>query len=132
MKPNVFIFSLLLVFTQSFTSAFAQEQAPLTETDTHAQFPGGREAFSQYLAANLEYPMKAREMDLEGNVFARFSVSKDGQISNVIVLKGLKYGCNEEVKRVLEAMPAWIPAKKDGQVADTFVIIPVQFRLTDF
>lgn len=137
MKPNSYgiLWTLLLILLYWLTSSFAYAQTTEvthTETDTHAQFPGGMKALSQYLTTEIVYPAEARENCIEGNVFARFSVSKEGFIGKVIILKGLGFGCNEEVTKVLEAMPAWKPSKKDGQAIDTFVIIPVQFRLTNF
>lgn len=130
MKPNV-LFVFLLFACQPLMMIFAQNPPLVEETETHAQFPGGMDAFIKYLADTVNYPLIARENAMEGNVIVRFCVSKDGKVTNIRILKGFGFGCEEEVERVLEAMPAWIPATKDKQPIESFVIIPVQFRLTD-
>lgn len=129
MKTKVFIFNLLVVLLVSFIPTFAQEMPPCTKMETHAQFPGGIDSLNKYLKENLVYPKNALENTIEGKVTARFRVCKNGRISNILILEGLGFGCDEEVKRVLEAMPAWILAQKAAQATDRYVTVHVQFRL---
>lgn len=119
----------LAVAVTTNTRTLAQTSTPLTNLIQYAAFPGGGEELAKFIQTRLEYPLQAREMGTEGNVIVRFCVSKNGEITNIRILQGLGFGCDEEVKRVLEAMPDWTPAVKAGTPVDTFVIMPVQFRL---
>lgn len=111
------------------TRTFAQATTPFTNLEQYAKFPGGGEEMAKFIQTVLEYPLQAREMGTEGNVIVRFRVNKNGEITDIKILQGLGFGCDEEVARVLEAMPDWAPAVKAGTPVDTFVIMPVQFRL---
>lgn len=101
-----------------------------TEDMPYATFPGGEQAVSAYLSENLQYPMTARENFIEGTVTVAFNIAKDGSISNITILKGLGYGCNEEVIRVIESMPNWKPAVRNGETVDASARLKIKFELT--
>jgi hypothetical protein len=45
-----------------------------------------------------------------------FHVEKEGTISNVAVVQGLGYGCDEEAVRIVSKFPTWKPEWKGSQV----------------
>jgi protein TonB len=109
-----------------------------TEPDTNAvlivaqeiaEFPGGNEEMIKFISKNLVYPKDAVKAGIEGNVIVQFVVEKDGSPSNIIIKKGLGYGCDEEVIRVVKAMPKWKPGKQNGKPARVQMVLPVKFRL---
>ncbi|ARV07760.1 hypothetical protein BTO04_14125 [Polaribacter sp. SA4-10] len=51
----------------------------------------------------------------EGNIIITFDISKEGNISNLFIVKGLTQEHNSEVKRIILEMEKWVPAKKRGQ-----------------
>ena len=61
-------------------------------------------------------------------------VDKKGYIYNLKIIKGIGYGCDEEVERVISAMnklsERWIPGKKDGKNINVIYTIPVKFQLS--
>ena len=93
------------------------------------EFPGGMEAWNEFLINNLKYPEKAREMGIEGTVYVVFEVRKDGSVKNVELLKGIGAGCDEEAKRVVKASPKWIPAMMRGVPVRVKYSVPIKFSL---
>ena len=98
-------------------------------TDQGAQFPGGQDALMKYLGSNIMYPEAAQKEKIEGKVIARMVVHSNGKISDIEILTGLGYGCDEEVLRVLKAMPDWKPGIIKGQKVACYFLFPVTFSL---
>jgi TonB family protein len=83
----------------------------------------------QFIAGNLSYPDSARQAGVEGTVYIGFTIEKDGSIRNSQILKDLGYGCGEAALQVLENMPKWIPAEKDGVPVRVDMSLPIRFSL---
>ncbi|MDE7357323.1 MAG: energy transducer TonB, partial [Bacteroidales bacterium] len=90
---------------------------------------GGDEAFYQYIAANIRYPVVAMESGISGRVYVTFVVEKDGSITDVKVLRGIGGGCDEEAVRVVKAMPKWKPGKQRGRPVRVLYRVPINFTL---
>lgn len=93
------------------------------------EFPGGFEAFSDYLRQNLRYPVPASENGISGRVFIHFIVEKDGSLSDIRVVKGIGFGCDEEAVRVLKKSPHWQPGEQNGRKVRVMYTIPIVFSL---
>ena len=93
------------------------------------QFPGGENALMTYISENIAYPKKAFKKNIQGIVYASFVVNKNGTISDIAIVKGLKYGCNEEVVRMLSSMPVWEPGKADDVPVKVKFTLPVKFKI---
>ena len=90
-------------------------------------FPGGEMKLMEYLAQNRRYPQEALDRGIHGRVFVSFVVEPNGSISNVKVLRGIGYGCDEEAMRVVKTMPKWTPGERRGKPVRVAVTIPVNF-----
>ncbi|MBS1502667.1 MAG: TonB family protein [Bacteroidetes bacterium] len=101
-----------------------------TKDIINAEFNGGEKAFSSFLGRNIHYPAAAREYDVQGRVFVSFIVEKDGRLTHFKILRGISYGCDEEVIRVLRLSPPWIPGYRYGVPASCQYTQPVTFALT--
>lgn len=97
--------------------------------EDQASFPGGDEARMKFLQENIKYPQMAKESGIQGTVYLKFVVEKNGKISNVQVLRGIGGGCDEEAIRVLKAMPKWQPAKQRGRPVRVWFNMPIKFTL---
>ncbi|MNJ83794.1 transport protein TonB [compost metagenome] len=108
-----------------------QEPEIYAVTDEQAEFPGGIAALKKYMMNNLQYPARANEMELQGKVYLQFIVSKEGEISNVKLLRGLPdcKECDLEAIRLVKAMPKWKPGKNNGKPVNSYFNLPVEFRL---
>jgi protein TonB len=93
------------------------------------EFPGGMTALSHYLVNNIRYPAVAREAGISGKVYLEFTVSREGTISDISVLRGIGGGCDEEAVRVVRAMPPWVPGKQRGKPVNVRFTLPVTFTL---
>lgn len=90
---------------------------------------GGITTFYQYVADNLKYPREAQRMDVEGRVYVQFVVNKDGALTDIEVLRGIGYGCDEEAVRVLKNAPKWKPGKQRGKAVRVKMSLPIRFAL---
>lgn len=93
------------------------------------EFPGGEKAFGAFLSKNINYPPMARENNISGRVFISFVVEKDGQLTDIKVLRGLGYGTDEEAVRVLKKSPKWKPGVQNGRKVRVQYTIPISFQL---
>ncbi len=90
---------------------------------------GGMTAFYDYVVDNLKYPAQARRMDIEGKVFVQFVVERDGSITDVVAIKGIGAGCDEEAVRVVSKSPKWKPAKQRGKSVRQRMVLPITFKM---
>lgn len=100
-----------------------------TIAETPASFKGGTDGLYKYLSENLKYPKQAQNLGVEGKVILEIIVEKDGQVSDVMVAKGIGAGCDAEAVRVIKESPKWIPAKQNGNIVRQKLLIPIDFAL---
>jgi periplasmic protein TonB len=93
------------------------------------EFVGGLPALYRYLAEELRYPPKARKKNIEGTVYVRFIVEKNGGISEIELLRSVQKDLDEEALRVVGSMPDWQPGKKEGTPVRVQFTLPLKFRL---
>lgn len=91
-------------------------------------YPGGDTLLMQYLNATIKFPQEARDNHISGKVYASFIVEKDGILSNIEILKGLAYGCDEVVLDAIKKMPPWSAGAIDGKNVRVKLVIPVEFK----
>lgn len=78
---------------------------------------GSIDSFEQYLARNIHYPLEAMAAGIGGKVVYQFVIDTTGTISNIKILSGIGYGCDDTVKKVLENCPFhWTPADSSGHL----------------
>ncbi len=92
---------------------------------------GGIAAFYQYVSENLKFPAMASRMNVQGRVFVQFVVEKDGNLTDVKVVKGIGAGCDEEAVRVIKSAPKWNPGKQRGRPVRVRMILPIVFKLIE-
>jgi len=98
--------------------------------DIYASFKGGEEAMYAFLGQHLVYPFPARTVRLEGTVYIRFVVEKDGSITNIEVAQGgVGGGCEEAAVDVVKKMPSWNPGRQRNRPVRTWFILPIKFEL---
>jgi protein TonB len=113
-------------------SALPADNMELYTTDgieRYPEFPGGQSAFINYLSRNLRYPEAAFERGIQGKVLISFIIEKNGRISNIKILRGIGYGCDEEAIRVLEKSPEWKPGMQNKQKVRVAYTLPINFSL---
>lgn len=99
--------------------------------DEYPEFTGGMKAWAKYMERNLKYPYRAQEEGVQGKVFVSFVVEKDGSITDVQVLKGIGFGCDEEAMKVIKKSPMWKPGKNKGVPVRVRYNMPINFTITN-
>ncbi len=83
-------------------------------------FIGGAIEYNDFIAANLRYPTIAKENNIKGNVIVSFNLRETGYPENPKIIKGLGYGCDDEVLRVIKLLPRFIPARRQQEISHTY------------
>lgn len=117
---------LLLGFIANYAMASTE---PVTPVVQKAVFPGGYDSLSRHIAHHLDYPRDARENGIEGEVMVSFDIATDGTVTNIKVIKGLGFGCNQAAVKAVTNMPDWEPATVDGKPVRSRVRMPIRFAL---
>lgn len=81
-----------------------------------------------FMQENIKYPESAKKDKTEGKVIVTFTVEKDGTIKKAAVKSGIGNGCDAEALRVINAMPKWVPGKKDGKPVAVEMALPIMFK----
>lgn len=100
--------------------------------DQEAKYPGGLDAFIKYISENTKYPKSAKESGISGTVYLEFTISPNGDLKDINVLRGIKGGeaLDQEAVRVLKSVPKkWQPAMKDGKAVAVKMTMPLRFEL---
>lgn len=101
----------------------------MVTADIHPQFPGGNDARLKFLRQNVRYPEEAVKKQIQGVVMTSFIVERDGTLSNIKIISGIGGGCDEEAIRVINTMPRWEPAKRNGKPVRIILKMPILFRI---
>ncbi len=88
---------------------------------------GGFKAYNRYLEDSLRYPQQALDKQVKGRVVVEFNVGVDGKLDNFVVMRGLGYGCDDEVIRLVKEGPEWIPSTEDNKAVETSVRVRMRF-----
>ncbi|MCF8298967.1 MAG: energy transducer TonB [Saprospiraceae bacterium] len=132
MRNCISIFLIVGVLISSNQKLCAQKESQDTNTNFIQeiyQYPGGETARINFLKENIVYPDSAKVNGIAGTVYVSFIIETDGSVSDIRIIRGIGYGCDEEVIRVFKLMPNWIPAKQRGIAVRTRVNYPVKFKL---
>ena len=97
-----------------------------------AGFPGGDKEYTKFLSSNLKYPNSALRNNIEGTVYVRFIVDKDGSIIKdcVKVAKSVDPALDAEAVRVVRMSPNWTPALQNERPTKQRIRVPVKFKIS--
>ena len=112
--------------TQTDTTEKVEDFATI---DVLPEFPGGQEGFAKYISANFTYSPMAREHGVSGKVIVSFVVEKDGDLTDIKVLRDMGLGTGAEAVRVLEDSPKWKPGKQKGKLVRVSFTLPIALNL---
>ncbi len=83
-----------------------------------------------FIYKNIKYPAEARNKSIQGTVYVQYQIDEQGFVKDAKIEQGIGGGCDEEVLRVLKAMPRWTPARKDSKaIAANYLMLPVNYKL---
>jgi TonB family protein len=108
---------------------FEGKEFKYTEIETMAIPKGGLLEFYKFIGKEMVYPIKARRKGIEGKVFIRFVIDKDGSIIEVEIVKGIAKICDDEAVRVMKLSPKWNPGLQRGRPVKQRYTLPIIFKL---
>jgi TonB family protein len=95
------------------------------------EFPGGEDAFINFVRNNVKYPQAAVKEKIEGRVVLKFIIRESGKYSDLRILRSVRPDLDDECLRVLQKMPVWTPGMIDGKPVAVSFSIPIRFILND-
>jgi TonB family protein len=100
-----------------------------TNVEKTPEFPGGINAFYNFLGRNIRYPARMRENNIQGKIIVTFVVEKDGALTGIKVVKSIAKEASDEAVRVFKASPKWRPGMVKGKPVRCQYTVPVNFTL---
>ncbi len=95
------------------------------------EFPGGQRLLILYISEHIKYPEQAVKQGIEGTVYLRFVVKKDGSVGEVQVTKGVDPLLDQEAVRVIKSLPKFKPGYQGGRPVNVWYSLPLVFKLSD-
>ena len=105
------------------------DDTPFITVEQMPEFKGGLKEMYKFIGNIIEYPRMAIETSVSGRVFLTFVVERDGSTTDVQLVRGIGFGCDEEAIRVINAMPRWNPGKQRGNPVRVQFQMPIKFTL---
>lgn len=98
------------------------------ELDKNPEFPGGLNAFLQFVGTNFNSPDE--ELDQTLKIYVSFVVEVDGTMTHIEVKRDPGFGLAAEAIRVLKSIKTkWEPGRKDGVAVRAFYNLPISVVL---
>ncbi len=85
----------------------------IVKWDKKPEYPGGEDALAAFLS-DIQYPSVAINYGITGRVDIQFRIEKEGNITNIEILKDVGGHCGAEVVRRLKSMPKWLKGNSYG------------------
>jgi len=89
----------------------------------------GVNGFREYIAHNLIYPQVAVKKGISGRVIVQFIINSQGEVKNVVVVRGVDPVLDDEAVRVVSSSPKWEPGRQRGKPVNVLFTFPISFRL---
>lgn len=89
-----------------------------------------KETIVGVLLENMVYPFDAAAEGIQGKVWVRFVIDKEGYVKNVTT-KGPENGAllEEEAERLVKLLPKFLPGKHNNEYVNVEYFMPIEFLL---
>jgi TonB family protein len=82
-----------------------------------------------FIRKNLRYPAKARREGIDGTVELAFTITEEGKIENIVVIKGVHIVLDKEAVRLIRSMKLLKPATLNGKPTKVCAKFPLKYKL---
>ena len=96
------------------------------ELDKLPEFAGGIQNFKKQILRNFEMPNV--EDEIKGKLIVEFSISKDGFIYNLIIIKDAGFGSVENLVKAIKKTTRWKPGEKNGNKVNSKYQIEIDVK----
>ncbi|MBB6500712.1 energy transducer TonB [Pedobacter cryoconitis] len=101
-----------------------------TSNMTMPKFKGGMDRFYSYLRGHVNYPENCRRAGITGVAIVKFTVEKDGTLTDVKVVNYVNDDLAKEAVRVMKRSPLWEPGLYRGKPARVAFNVPISFNIS--
>lgn len=133
--------------TAAYADGFAEPNNPVDQEQMHnrpaikqrridapsgyvqAEPVDGYAALYTYFDEALKYPTVAASNSVEGVMTVAFMIDVNGKVKKVMIENSLGEAFDQEIRRLIDHMPAWRPATYNGNPVDSKVSLPITFSL---
>ncbi len=123
------LFSILHIsFLENAVSQTIKNDTVYNFVSKMPEYPDGQKGMLTYFIRNMRYPLAVYMNGVSGTAYVNFIVEIDGSVSEVLVLKPIGYGCDEEATRLVSQMTGWEPGEQDGKKVRVRSNVPVYFK----
>ena len=145
---DVALLSALLSETTAAKDSVQEADRVFDKVDVLPQFDQGEAGLYQFLGNHISYPKEAQELGIQGRIFLKFVVEKDGSVSDFKIIRSIekpktvsngeanvkfeksKKALEDEAVRVLKLSSGhWKPGKQKGEKVRVHFTLPIMFRL---
>lgn len=105
----------------STSSSNAKSSEVFTVVQKPPEYIGGEKKFMKFMKKNSKYKISSKK-EIGLTVFYQFVITEKGDLKQIRILKDPPKNVQNELIRLLEMMPNWIPGYQNS--------IPVNVRLT--
>lgn len=103
-----------------------------TALETVPEYKGGMKLFYDFLKRELKYPYSNAGQIMQDVVWVKFTVLKNGKLSNLHVERAGNRFLDAEVIRAIGLSGNWLPATKRGRPVDAYPFtMPVNFNIAN-
>ena len=78
--------------------------------------------------SKIVYPAMAMSAGIEGRVIVQFTISKEGNVLNPFIVRGIGGGCDEEALRAVKEAK-FRPGMQRGRAVQVRYTLPITFKL---
>ncbi|NGF57199.1 energy transducer TonB [Parapedobacter sp. SGR-10] len=90
----------------------------------------GMDAFRKWIADNYQYPSGAIDAGVKGTITVSFVVERNGELTDIKVLKDLSYGTGQAAINLLKKAEKWNPGIQNGRPVRVAYTLPIRLDLT--
>lgn len=119
---------IILVKQRLYQPKTKEQWQPFEKEEVDSQFPGGTEAFHEFLQRNLRYPQEAVDKEVSGTVVVQFVVDQAGVLKDIEAING-PFELQAEAVRVIRKSAYWLPARQNGRFVKSYKKQPIVFKL---
>ena len=107
------------------------EDKVYTYVEQMPQLPGGggQQAIVNAIQKAFRYPAVDLRNQIEGRVFAKFTVDENGNLTDVETVKGLSSTIDAETIRAIKTLPKFIPGKQNGRAVKVSFTVPISLKI---
>ena len=127
MKKLFLIMLLAFVSVNAYSQSDDADNYVYNMVDQSAKFQDGYNSIIKFVQENIKFPAEAKENNVHGKLMLSVVVEKDGSLSDIRIKKGLGYGLDEEIVRIIKMMPKWQPAQHKGKTVRQSQTIVIPF-----